>query len=956
MNQEPTNRVIIINTASISIPQECEDLWQQHLYNERRRYLFTFLPASDCLFTKPRIKPSLNGNNGSWTNSDDVDNAERCRAHKEAHTNRFRSNPGAKKFSAKNRIDIKTVDKNNKNKEKEATTAKDAISEPNSQITGAPPPPVVITRILIENEACGPYYNGREYIRDATGYRVVPNANYRAVKHGPGYFDSSSDPEAGNVVNPGPCVQILRIEGYYRRDEFGNDMNFPETEFIVLTPLLELLQKNFSAATLDSYITKACYTYVTKNGPIQFRDLCNSTALYWVTYIHYIHSKKIGNTILSSKLCNNGQTVGFGDYGVMCNILQEIHFVDWFQPRFIEDAEYDGPGFEQRDDYSVIKSSDVDLVPLGRGVAINFTEDPGKRRGRTVYFELCGLGQPPFIEYSNSPNNMNAALKRLIGRRDNEDIIRNNALTLGYRMSQGYDYGSYDLVRNGRFHFLPVGIVDRAQRFIADHVRDFLQNIKQCTVGTISHMISRMQEGVELCAQASYYELYSRWLYALQPFYPREYASQIPHIKGRLRRIYLRAASEHTSDELLVSRLKACIKRELAKFGKAPRLFVSYDAGCMYFPEGPEFVKMCLDGMHVFTLGEYTLQVFIMAKPKSDTLEKIFSILIDGLTDANVLNCVIYSDDSCYSGNMHGKRFGYNVDVASNDSGQDIPAFIMVEKLISFLDPTRSMGLIKQCMQPIDLVSPSGNGEKVTIQFDGPFEGSGTTITTILNHCGSLTIALGAFYYMVTQHNNMDLADCISAGGAVAGHNVTVEVWCTDNEKDIEKIQFLKRSPAYDQDAGKWVPSVNLGCILRSLGQVQDELTHVQLGCSVSEFRTLRHEERMERFFTRVVQGWVNEPANEVMMALRDRFNTTGHSEVQYEDSYSIKETGFYKCAASHASNVRQRYDLTSDELTELLYIIRTVKLGGSYACSALAKIYHRDYGVPLPAVNGAPF
>lgn len=46
------------------------------------------------------VKSDLNGSNGEYTNTDDLDNAERCRRHREATTNRYRRTPGTRRSSS----------------------------------------------------------------------------------------------------------------------------------------------------------------------------------------------------------------------------------------------------------------------------------------------------------------------------------------------------------------------------------------------------------------------------------------------------------------------------------------------------------------------------------------------------------------------------------------------------------------------------------------------------------------------------------------------------------------------------------------------------------------------------------------------------------------------------------------------------------------------------------------
>jgi hypothetical protein len=127
----------------------------------------------------------------------------------------------------------------------------------------------------------------------------------------------------------------------------------------------------------------------------------------------------------------------------------------------------------------------------------------------------------------------------------------------------------------------------------------------------------------------------------------------------------------------------------------------------MYANELPEYVKMCLDGHHHISCGAFDFDVFVMAKPKTGILDDIFNQMYRQLELVNSVFIMIYSDDQVYGGNVHGFSFLYNVDISSNDSSQDKPAFLFCALAMACFNPAGAIGLIKQCRLPIRVCNPA---------------------------------------------------------------------------------------------------------------------------------------------------------------------------------------------------------------------------------------------------------
>jgi len=232
----------------------------------------------------------------------------------------------------------------------------------------------------------------------------------------------------------------------------------------------------------------------------------------------------------------------------------------------------------------------------------------------------------------------------------------------------------------------------------------------------------------------------------------------------------------------------------------------------------------------------------------------------------------------------------------------------------------------------------------MVLQFQGPFEGSGTVLTTILNHLGSFMIASSVLTYLADCDPSPDaISAAFVKGAALVGHVVTNDPCIVDSLLSFEHVQFLKRSPFRTPDG--WKPYVNLGCILRSFGTVEDDLDHIKCGISHAQFMAYTHEQRANLFFSNVVRGWKNEPSNPIMNALRQRFNT-GTAEITPDSLKHIFTEVHDLSSYDNTPALMSRYGVTMDELNELAEAIMHIKVGMFTRTAAAAKIYNVDYGV----------
>jgi len=791
----------------------------------------------------------------------------------------------------------------------------------------------------------GPYFDGKFFHPTMPIDRVdIGNEPADCVTHNNGYsYVLSSIASKNKSLCPLiSTVTTCELREYERKMEQNIKVRYPAKQYTVLNPVYSALTKQLGTAEVTAQLSKAAMALAFRVCPnVELQAMVDETVKYFLDLIHMRNSAVLGSSDMMTKVANNAEFVGYGDdgrNGVICSL---IGTVDTFMAEKIDDTEADCAPYELRTDF------ECDGV---RGEFNPFQVVPPKARGRTSFFELRGQGQDGFTEYSSSANNMNHGMKRLIGRRQDEEEFRALSRAVGAVMLSIKNRGkiSGDMTRAWEM----MGYHKTQRQYAVAHaalLAEYSATIQFIARGMITltnechrTRLTKMVDGLQTATSWAYHKTYEQFLTAFEPFLSREANSNIVHVKRALRRVYVNRTLLHTDDDIMVTKLQASLKRELAKPGKAPRLTVAYGAGSMYAGELPEFVKMCIDGVHTHILNGITMCIYIMAKPKSDSLQKAFKALFEAMSIPQYVYVVIYSDDSCYSGCVNGVSFGANVDIESNDSSQDALAFFSTYLALRGFNRQRAYGLIKQCTLPLHVVNPSDPNDRRVLQFDTAIEGSGTTITTVLNHKGSYGVALGTLAQLAESNN---FEDSVRRGAKCAGHKVTVESWDQDGVMRFENAQFLKRSPVYVE--GEWLPSINTGCVIRSLGTVWDDLEARHLSMAPSEFAATPMSVRMDMFFTGVIKGWSNECSNPILDALRARF-CTGNAEVREHDSNKHIFVDKQDYSMKRDENYGVRYGLDTAEIAEMVACINNIQLGRKLSCSGFAKVFHKDYGVPM--------
>lgn len=424
------------------------------------------------------------------------------------------------------------------------------------------------------------------------------------------------------------------------------------------------------------------------------------------------------------------------------------------------------------------------------------------------------------------------------------------------------------------------------------------------------------------------YNVYTYWQSMQMPLLVRTEWASLPGPKKMERQRMVQGTILETNiqDKVIIS-----VKDEIAKScgheSKMPRLFTSYGVGCCLAPGLPDVAKKHMNGWYMFNVGSLPVCIIAYTLPKTTELELLFDELISATMRSDNYLCVaFYSDDSCYAGCINGVRFGYNVDISSCDSSNGVPIFYAVTSMLSSLDSEMAPLLLQQCCQPLKFNVPGDPSKNFSVKPASVFEGSGTVLTTVLNHTASVGIAICTALVLTRKVHSrevIDIKQAIIDGGLLVGHKITVCSIEVDGVLEPSKFQFLKYSPMLAQHkvskVEKYIPVRNFGCIVKGFGQLKEPMQGRQLSVSTGAFSMMTMSEKFDKFLSGVVRGYCNEPSSPLLSALRTRFSC--QVDLVTTDFVLVEQNGDYSTYDVLPSSITARYGLenTADMVRTIL-------------------------------------
>jgi len=385
-----------------------------------------------------------------------------------------------------------------------------------------------------------------------------------------------------------------------------------------------------------------------------------------------------------------------------------------------------------------------------------------------------------------------------------------------------------------------------------------------------------------------------------------------------------------SSTRTWVGKVNGKLKRaETAKGGaqgglKAPRIIV--DMGVLASLCGfriTEYFKNGLDG-HLFECEGGHME--FCKTPNPARLRDVFARLID---PPGRYYFVAFSDDSCYSVRHGGEILMYNLDISKNDVSHEWTFDALIAATPKHAQ--RDMkDLCDQGLAPLRIRSCVDPRRCTTLKPLTRKMYSGATITTAINSLASFLIARALALDAAATPAEIETA------AEKVGFLIT-----TDRARSYHQLQFLKHSPVFDV-AGTLRPIINVGVILRASGQCKRDLPGRATTPLAERARTFqaallnglvpRAHYSLIDAMKRAARGPITDDAIKRVQhdILDHRFE--GHNE---EEEYTVDD-----------DEVFRRYDLTRDEISELVEVAGKLGYAQCYAGGAVSKILEKDYGL----------
>lgn len=395
-----------------------------------------------------------------------------------------------------------------------------------------------------------------------------------------------------------------------------------------------------------------------------------------------------------------------------------------------------------------------------------------------------------------------------------------------------------------------------------------------------------------------------------------------PHVKRALRapawEEVLRDGDDRSEDVTFMGRyVQVNIKPdEFAKPSKPPRAV--NDLGVKASLRAPWLVNAVKDALSSHPLVYKGWEYIFIKSPSMIALAEAF----EKMTRRNVF--LYFSDDSTVAFRTSEGMFWANLDITSCDASNGTSVF---ESLLDFA-PGRlrrhMKALLRQCTWECRVGYGKGCLKFKPVEY---FEYSGSLLTTLLNCVANL--ALGFYITQgYTPRSMLETQKWIEDRLGSCGWQCTIQR-CSS----FEEVQFLKCSPCRTV-SGKWLPCLNLGVILRSIGQRRGDLPG--RGDLAARARS---------FNAGLVKGFVHAGNHRLLRTLQTKYLSERNADVQFNSDAARFLTDGLKEILDDAS-VCARYGISLGAYDELNNLIAHADFGDRISCQASDTILQLDYGL----------
>jgi len=453
---------------------------------------------------------------------------------------------------------------------------------------------------------------------------------------------------------------------------------------------------------------------------------------------------------------------------------------------------------------------------------------------------------------------------------------------------------------------------------------------KQSCGGILEQIRDHIRSGFESIFNGVIEYVYSpiHWLYDRSEIL-RSFV-KLPHPKRLLYSQYV--LDDKTLDKILSNEgeFESKFKWEAGKVGKVGRLYATAGHLCLADNVGADVLKKAftrpIDLAEVCpTTKSFGVEDHFSTPPQfivefcdcqeasqSDALFKKASQLSEGS-----FAYYYFSDDGFAVHKYNGRTYVYETDISSCDASNGFAIFASVKQLAKLfkLGFTVDM-LLAQCARCTTVHNPCEYTEYVRLLCLFFFEFSGSRLTSVLNNIASVAIALGA-YELLCLNGDISFTEALIQGALRYGWVLEVAP-----KESFNAVTFLKR--AYN---GKRSWKV-YGCILRSFGITDGEPCAASFGVTYSEFKLLTDSQKTELLIRQLANSLVNEPGSLLINAVRER---AGLSLLPEEVSIL---------------DLQERYGGSLFEWEMLRSSILDLSFGDVVRLPILELIYSVDYGV----------
>jgi hypothetical protein len=563
-----------------------------------------------------------------------------------------------------------------------------------------------------------------------------------------------------------------------------------------------------------------------------------------------------------------------------------------------------------------------------------------------------------FEYYDINAHNCTPALSRLLKARANEgELFRNQLGLLNPEWNSLYEiadckfvdlgekqslvtrnhndcFGKYVFEKHENYEFVHYVM----QHKCADNNRTSYSILMKRMLSVLTYGLAMFEKVIRGFTMITQFALASVVFVAFSPLYMfydslewLSFVVELPSLKRKLYQMWFN--DENTRDRILANKgnFELKIKKEEGKFGKAPRLYGSGEHLCLVDRVLPDVIKQM--EKEDIDLNELYTQ---FNPEREDDFEdwsfKIrFSIAQDAPSSDDLYNegfnlepksvlFVYFSDDSfLVMKDELGCISLFEIDISSCDSSNSIAVFGFTHQRMASINPESADRLISHATRQAVLYNPENKTEKFIFIPDTFFEYSGLLITGLLNNDGSTLIGIGTFLKFIQGHG---MHKAITEGAKKMGYIVTCDKFESSNQ-----VTFLKR--AYSERAQRsWKV---LGTLFRGFGVVEGDLTPEVLNVDRKTFMKLNDFDKFEKLCYCRLLGEVNEPGNPCLNILRERFGIPTTLEL-------VSTLDF-----------QERYGGEVWEWESFYMQLSQLQLGSILKHPILDLIYLKDYGVKLP-------